>query len=126
MILEHLPEVRVEILKILNWYFKQEKSLAAKFHNELKKAERDILEFPDLWHPLSGGYRRHIMKRFPYSLVYRVESDRILVVAVAGHKQSENYLAKKAEILTERSLHFPCATPPTNLTAFARRGFSGS
>jgi toxin ParE1/3/4 len=95
MTLQHHPEARIEILKIVEWYFAQEKSLAAEFDTELRQAERNIVDFPDFWHLLDGGYRRYHMKRFPYSVVYRVEDEVLLIVSVAGHKQPQNYWRKR-------------------------------
>ena len=95
MTLQYHPEARVELLRIIEWYFEAEKSLAAEFDAELRQAERNIVTFPELWHPLSGGYRRYHLKRFPYSVVYRLEGDTLLVVSVAGHKQSQNYWRKR-------------------------------
>lgn len=95
MKLVHLPETRLEILKIIEWYFEQERGLAAEFDEELKRAERNIVDFPEFWHPLDGGYHRFHLKRFPYSVIYRIEGETILIVAVAGHKRSQNYWRKR-------------------------------
>lgn len=97
MTLVYLPEVRVEILHIIEWYFEQDKSLAANFDEELRRAERNIVDFPEFWHQLDGGYRRYLMKRFPYSVVYRVEGETILIASVAGHKQPQDYWRKRLD-----------------------------
>jgi len=96
MILRHLPEAAQEIYHLVEYYFGQEESLAADFDKELRKAEENIVDFPDFWSPVSGGYRRYLMKRFPYSVIYFVEDDVLLVVAVAGHKQEEGYWRKRS------------------------------
>jgi len=70
--LQYHPEARVEILRIIEWYFEAEKSLAAEFDAELSQAERNIVAFPEFWHPLSGGYRRYHLK--PFSLQRRLPS----------------------------------------------------
>ncbi len=97
MTLQYHPEARLEILQVIEWYFAQEKSLAAEFDAELRQAERNIIDFPDFWHLLEGGYRRYHLKRFPYSVVYRQEGEVLLVVSVAGHKQPQNYWRKRLE-----------------------------
>lgn len=59
MTLQHHPEARLEVLQILEWYFAHKKSLAAEFNEEVKQAERNIVDFPDFWYPLDGSYRSY-------------------------------------------------------------------
>jgi len=87
----HLPEAEEEILQAVNWYYDQEPALAAEFYLELKKAEVGIESFPEFWPPLSGGYRRKSLNRYPYGLIYRLEGDLILVVALAHTSRKPDY-----------------------------------
>lgn len=84
-------EARLEVMEIATWYFEQQRALAADFDRELKVAEKDIIKFPENCGSLGHGYRRYLLKRFPYSLVYRIEIDELVVVAVAAHKRGKNY-----------------------------------
>ena len=41
------------------------------------------------------GYRRIILKRPPYSIIYREETDSIDIVAFAHHKRKPDYWRKR-------------------------------
>lgn len=41
--------------------------------------------------PVSGALRRFLLRRFPYYLLYRVEEDWILVLAVGHHSRRPGY-----------------------------------
>ncbi len=45
------------------------------------------VERPKAWHPLSRRTRRYRLSRFPYSVVYHIMDDGILVLAVAHHSR---------------------------------------
>ena len=91
----HLPEAEEEILQAVNWYYDQEHTLAADFYREFKKAEAAIESFPEFWPPLAGGYRRKPLNRYPYGLIYRLEDDLILVVALAHASRKPDYWRKR-------------------------------
>ena len=49
-----------------------------------------------LAHPLAGqvlfdDFRRRLVRQFPYSIVYRVESDRVFILAVAHWSRRPGY-----------------------------------
>ena len=45
--IHHLPEAEEEVLQAVNWYYDQERTLAADFYREFKKAEASIESFPE-------------------------------------------------------------------------------
>ncbi len=95
MPVHYTAEARIDLLAGLDYYEEHQPGLAADFYRELCKAEQDVVQMPDFWHVLGQGYRRKHLKRYPYSLVYRVEPDGlILVVAVAHSSRKPNYWAK--------------------------------
>ena len=56
---------------------------AVEFSNELDAAESAIVRFPQAWPPFDHNTRRYLLRRFPFNVVYRVEPNRILIVAIA-------------------------------------------
>jgi plasmid stabilization system protein ParE len=56
--------------------------LAARFVAEFKRLTGLILEHPDIGAPRSRGRRGLSMKRFPYTVIYRVDADEIMVMVV--------------------------------------------
>lgn len=57
--------------------------LGADFVDELDSAIERILSFSQAWGRLSEDYRHCNLRRFPYTVIYEIESvDRILIVSV--------------------------------------------
>ncbi|MFT5622717.1 MAG: hypothetical protein ACI9FZ_000642 [Bacteroidia bacterium] len=52
---------------------------------------QEIKRFPHRSRLLDGNYRRFIVNRFPYGIIYRIEADIIYVVAVAHFKRRPGY-----------------------------------
>ena len=46
---------------------------------------------PDIGKPLSGMYRRFPLRRFPFSIVYRIDGDRLHIIAVAHRRRRPGY-----------------------------------
>ena len=87
----YTSEARLEALKSIEYYEEQQEGLAVDFYQELIAAEQSIKEFPDFWHQAGGGYRRKHLKRYPYSLVYKVLQNCIMIVAVAPSRREKDY-----------------------------------
>ncbi len=98
MRIQYTAQARLDLLEGLSYYEEHQPGLAADFYKEFGHAELDVLEAPEFWHPLKKGYRRKHLKRYPYSLVYRIEGeDLLLVVAVAHSSRKPNYWSREAK-----------------------------
>lgn len=58
-----------------------------EFAEELKNTLSRIETYPNAWPLLSQRARRCIMNKFPYSLIYQVRQDYILVLAIMHMKR---------------------------------------
>jgi toxin ParE1/3/4 len=86
--LEYLDDAIAEAEAAARWYAERSATAAAGFAEEIDAALSAITRMPAAWPPFAHGTRRYLLRRFPYSVVYRVERDRILIVAVAhGHRR---------------------------------------
>ena len=86
--LEYLEEALEEAEAAAGWYAERSASAAAGFSEEIDTAESAIADFPDAWPPFDHGTRRYLLRRYPFSVIYRIEARRILIVAVAhGHRR---------------------------------------
>lgn len=65
------------------WYEERSPAAAEAFLQELDHAIAQIEEFPEGWPPYMVGTRRYILRRFPYSVVYRRRDAAIQVLACA-------------------------------------------
>lgn len=65
--------------------------LGASFVAEVERAVSFIRERPDAGSPLGRKVRKVLVPRFPYSVIYRQEADRILILAVAHQRRRPGY-----------------------------------
>lgn len=50
-----------------------------------------IRRFPDAWHPLGAEIRRCRLRRFPYGLIYTLDHDDVLILAIAHTSREPGY-----------------------------------
>jgi plasmid stabilization system protein ParE len=84
------PALR-EILEAIDHYEAQAVGLSAALDADLTRSLEFIQENPLLGSPFQSGTRRVLLHRFPYSVVYKVLDDRILVVALAHQSRRPGY-----------------------------------
>jgi plasmid stabilization system protein ParE len=86
--LEYLDEALEEAEAAARWYAERSPAAALGFSDEIDAAESAIIQLPEAWPRFDHGTRRYLLRRFPYSIIYRIESNRVLIVAVAhGHRR---------------------------------------
>lgn len=77
----------------VRWYNERVPGLGNDFRAELEAAVGRVMEGPLVW-PISRydpRTRRHLLSRFPYSIVYVVRGDDVTVAAVAHAKRRPGY-----------------------------------
>lgn len=94
MKVEFRPEARQELVDAAQWYAAEGgANVAVQFSWALERALQLIGEMPQL----GSAYGRHLrawpLKRFPYTLVYRVQGEVLTVVAVAHQSRAPGYWA---------------------------------
>ena len=73
------------------YYEGRVEGLGADFLDEIEQGFRRIRQFPGLWPIYDGEYRRYLLQRFPYGLIYRVEAEKIFIIAVAHLQRKPDY-----------------------------------
>ena len=91
MTVHHLLEAEQEILDAVTFYKERARNIAAAFFAEFRKAREEIAMFPEFWKPVGGGYRRKLLERYPYGIIYRVDGGEILIVALAHTSRQPEY-----------------------------------
>src|SRR5712691_6727719 len=89
--LEYLAEALQEVEAAARWYAERSATAATAFSEEIDAAESAIVRLPEAWPPFDHGTRRYLLRRFPFSVVYRVEARRIMIVAVAHARRRPGY-----------------------------------
>lgn len=73
------------------WYEARSTSAAQAFFAELDYAIEEIAELPEVWPTYIEGTRRYLLRRFPFSVVYRKHPSGIQVIAVAHNRRRAGY-----------------------------------
>jgi toxin ParE1/3/4 len=88
---EYLPDARLDVEESAGWYEEQEPGVGDRFQAAVKLVEQKLQRNPLLGAPHRRNTRKWRLKRFPHSIIYREEADRIVIVAVAHAKRKEDY-----------------------------------
>jgi plasmid stabilization system protein ParE len=86
-----LPTADADYRRALEWYRAQSDQSAAGFEAAFEVALRAIGETPERWTLCDQRHRFYVLRRYPYSIVYRLEAESVLVVAVAHASRSASY-----------------------------------
>lgn len=90
------PAARLELDDAFIWYEEQAVGLGYEFLDEIDKALRLIVTFPEFQPLVDEKIRRCLVNRFPYGIFYGINLDTIVVVAVAHLKRKPAYWAKRS------------------------------
>jgi len=85
------PEAEAELVAAAKFYEAGSTGLGTDFMGEVERATRALVAYSRIGHRFSRRLRRILVHRFPYGLLYRVESERIFVVAVAHARRRPGY-----------------------------------
>lgn len=87
-----------ELDDAVSWYDEQSDNLGKEFLDELDRAVRRSVAFPMSGSEIEPGLRRCLLARFPYGLIYGVESNTIVVVAIAHlHREPRYWIDRTKE-----------------------------
>jgi plasmid stabilization system protein ParE len=84
-------DARAELAEASHYYKDRVYGLGQALVNDVEKAVSEILSHPKACKLISKNLRCKVLNRFPYSLLYSVETDRIRIMAVAHHKRRPEY-----------------------------------
>ena len=80
-----------ELLNEIGYLELRGKDLGRRFFAEVRRAESLIVQFPEATEEIRPGIRKRILQKFRYSLIYSVEKDGLLILAVAHHSRRPGY-----------------------------------
>ncbi len=96
------PEARVEAREAARWYDGRQAELGRELLAELDQVLARMVDFPESfprWRRTGrfGVIRKASLTRFPYLVPYRVEEDRLYVLAVAHASRRPLYWLGRAK-----------------------------
>ena len=90
-----LDAAKSEFDDAIDYYDEQRFGLGLEFDEELEQALERIDHYPEAWSPLSSRVRRCVLNRFPYSVIYEIRSEIIIIVAIQHHhKEPESWRSR--------------------------------
>jgi plasmid stabilization system protein ParE len=91
MRIEFHPEALQEYDEAAHYYFQKQPGLDIRFIICIENAIQLILEDPSRWRPFDDDIRRCFTRVFPFGILYTIEPDFVLIVAVAHCSREPNY-----------------------------------
>lgn len=85
------PTAKADYRQALAWYQGKSDQVAAQFETALEDALQAIEQSPERWTPYDDRHRFYELGRFPYIVIYRIEGERSLVVAIAHTSRSDTF-----------------------------------
>ena len=85
------PDARLEYREAAAFYESRRPGLAARFTIEIEAALERLLQNPQRCGFIAEDVRRCAARVFPYSILYTVEDDSILIIAIAHKSRKPGY-----------------------------------
>ena len=83
------PRAEADLREARDWYENQRAGLGKEFLTQTGITLQLLVRDPDFRPEYYRGFRRILMRRFPYKLFYRLEGERIIVFRVL-HAQRDH------------------------------------
>ena len=85
------PDVALEIKASYEWYESQAEGLGEDYLSELESAYQAIAELPNTWPKFHNNFRRFLLSKFPFSVIYNSNTNSTYVVAVMHNHRKPGY-----------------------------------
>jgi len=85
------PEARAEFLEAVAWYGRRSPRSARGFVEDFKDTRTRLGRNPERWPEIRPECRRILFRKYPYALVYSIESDHMFVIAIMHQKREPGY-----------------------------------
>jgi plasmid stabilization system protein ParE len=90
---------QLELDDSVSWYENKRTGLGKRFRIEIEKHLERIAHQPQQFRQIRGQVRRVVLQRFPYSIYFLPEVDRIVVLAVFHGRRAPHNL--ETRLLTQ-------------------------
>jgi plasmid stabilization system protein ParE len=82
-----LPKAREDLSKAARYLEVEKPGLGRRLTDEVQNALERLSTNPNVGAEVRPGVRKLLVRRFPYSLIYRITPEYVLVLAVMHHRR---------------------------------------
>jgi plasmid stabilization system protein ParE len=93
---EFHPAARAELDASTAFYESRLDGLGLRFLAAVEETTGRIASSPEGGSPMESGLRRRLVPGFPFSVIYRVADDAVLVLAIAHQHRRPGYWHRRA------------------------------
>ena len=79
------------MVEAARFYERRRAGLGFDFLAEVERSIARMREYPEAGRPVRAATRRRLLRRFPYGLLYRLDADEIVIVAVMHLRRRPGY-----------------------------------
>ena len=87
----YLLPAEVEMTEAALFYEEQCPGLGMNYLDDIQRSIDRIRAHPEIGKTIQGNFRRSLVSRFPYSIIYTIEDDHILIIAVVHDRRKPFY-----------------------------------
>jgi len=91
MNVKFLEPALLEMDDAVKYYNEELAGLGGKFYRKILASINIIKLFPDSWNRCSLNTRKATITTFPYSLIYALDCETVVIIAVAHHHRKPEY-----------------------------------
>jgi toxin ParE1/3/4 len=91
------PEALIEYSEAVRFYGEQRPGLAQSFIDSVENAVYRLRESPERYPVIEDDIRRCLTQSFPYGVLYTIEPDFILILAVMHCHREPNYWKSRSK-----------------------------
>lgn len=90
------PRARTELVEAGRCYrVEAGPAVAEDFSREFRRTLASVMERPEAGATTANRCRRHLFRKYPYSLIYRLTEEGVHIVAVAHQSRRPHYWARR-------------------------------
>lgn len=87
-----------ELLAEIDYLERRAPGLGQRLYSEVRRAENQIASLPRSAPEVALGIRKHPLRKFPFSILYSMEEDGLLILAIAHHRRRPRYWLGRVDL----------------------------
>ncbi|MHC4997367.1 MAG: type II toxin-antitoxin system RelE/ParE family toxin [Planctomycetota bacterium] len=91
------PRAKTELAQAMSYYQSCAQGLEGEFYTEIATTIARIQTSPNAWPKIHKNIHRCMTKRFPYGIVYTLQPDHILIIAVMHLHRKPGYWSDRLQ-----------------------------